>query len=104
MWTLGKHVLQIQVEVFHAVAPAAEHGEDGPYYLAVLIANKLTAKPQVGVDYRGQNMVKFVQDEKYSTKSGDFLRFLLTFAMSLMILLVLICSTKVSEIFDMAKS
>ena len=24
---------------------------------------------------RGQNMVKFVQDEKYSTKSGDFLRF-----------------------------
>ena len=44
-------------------------------YLAVLIANKLTAKPQVGVDYRGQNMVKFVQDEKYSTKSGDFLRF-----------------------------
>ena len=34
----------------------AEHGEDGPNYLAVLIANKLTAKPQVGVDYRGQNM------------------------------------------------
>ena len=29
----------------------AEHGEDGPNYLAVLIANKLTAKP-----YRGQNM------------------------------------------------
>jgi hypothetical protein len=27
------------------------------------------------VDYRGQNMVKFVQDEKYSAKSGDFLRF-----------------------------
>ena len=34
----------------------AEHGEDGPNYLAVLIANKLTAKPQVEVDYRGQNM------------------------------------------------
>ena len=32
--------------------------EEGPYNLAVLIANKLTAKPQVGVDYRGQNMVK----------------------------------------------
>ena len=29
---------------------------------------------------------------------------MLTFAMSLMILLVLICSTKVSEISDMAKS
>ena len=42
---------------------------------ACLRANKLTAKPQVGVDYRGQNMVKFVQDEKYSAKSGDFLRF-----------------------------
>ena len=27
------------------------YGEDGPYNLAVLIANKLTAKPQVGVDY-----------------------------------------------------
>ena len=25
--------------------------------------------------FRGQNTVKFVQDEKYSTKSGDFLRF-----------------------------
>ena len=36
-----------------------------------------TAKPQVGVDYRGQNRVEFVQNEKYSTKSGDFLRFLL---------------------------
>ena len=53
----------------------AKNGEDGPNYLAVLIANKLTAKPQVGVDYRGQNTVKYVQNEKYSAKSGDFLRF-----------------------------
>ena len=75
MRSLGKHVLQIQIEVFHTVAATTEHGEDGPYNLAVLIANKLTAKPQVGVDYRGQNMVKFVQDEKYSAKSADFLRF-----------------------------
>ena len=58
-----------------AIKRKAENGEDGPNYLAVLIANKLTAKPQVGVDYGGQNMVKFVQDEKYSTKSCDFLRF-----------------------------
>ena len=86
------------------VATTAENGEDGPNYLAVLIANKLTAKPQVGVDYRGQNTVKYVQNQKYSAKSGDYLRFLLTFAMSLMILLVLICSTKVSEKSDMAKS
>ena len=34
-----------------------------------------TAKSQVGVDYGGQNRVEFVQDEKYSAKSGDFLRF-----------------------------
>ena len=27
--------------------------------------------------YRGQNTVKSVQDEKYSAKSADFLRFLL---------------------------
>ena len=33
-----------------------------------------------------------------------FSDFMLTFAMSLMILLVLICSTKVSEKFDMTKS
>ena len=77
MRTLGKNVLQIQVEVFHTVATAAEHGEYGPYNLAVLIACQRTAKPQVGVDYRGQNTVKFVQNEKYSAKSGDFLRFLL---------------------------
>ena len=68
---------EIQVEVFHAVATTTENGEDGPNYLAVLIANKLTAKPQVGVDYRGQNTVKFVQNEKYSTKNADYLRFLL---------------------------
>ena len=32
---------------------------------------------QVGVDYRGKNTVKSVQNEKYSAKSADFLRFLL---------------------------
>ena len=73
--TNPKHILQIQVEVFHAVATTAENGEDCPYYLAVLIANKLTAKSQVGVDYRGKNTVKSVQNEKYSSKSADFLRF-----------------------------
>ena len=35
MWTLDKHILQIQVEVFYAVATTAEHGEDGPYNLAL---------------------------------------------------------------------
>ena len=40
---------------------------------------------------------------KYSSKRSDFLRFYCTFAMPLMILLVLICSTKVSEKSDMAK-
>ena len=37
-------------------------------------------------------------------KTMIFSDFMLTFAMSLMILLVLICSTKVSEKSDMAKS
>ena len=59
------------------VAATAENGEDGPYYLAVLIAYQLTAKSQVGVDYRGKNTVKSVQNEKYSAKSADSLRFLL---------------------------
>ena len=40
-----------------------------------LIANQRAAKSQVGVDYRGQNTVKFVQNEKYSAKSADFFRF-----------------------------
>lgn|GEM_PF-5764082 len=44
MRTLGKNVLQIQVEVFHTVTTAAEHGEDGTYDLAVLIANQSAAK------------------------------------------------------------
>ena len=34
---------------------------------------------QVGVDYRGKNTVKSVQNEKYSAKSSDFLRSLLYF-------------------------
>ena len=72
MWTLAKHILQIQVEVFHAVATTAENGEDGSYYLAVLIAYQLTAKSQVGVDYRGKNTVKSVQNEKYSAKITAF--------------------------------
>ena len=45
--------------------------------LTLSVAYQLTAKSQVGVDYRGKNTVKSVQNEKYSTKSGDFLRFLL---------------------------
>ena len=34
-------------------------------------------KSQVGVDYRGKNTVKSVQNEKYSAKNGVFLRLLL---------------------------
>jgi len=46
-------------------------------YLQVGNFSQLTAKSQVGVDYRGKNTVKSVQNEKYSAKSADFLRFLL---------------------------
>ena len=35
MRTLGKHILQIQVEVFHAVAATAEYGKDRTYNLAL---------------------------------------------------------------------
>ena len=104
MRTLGKNVLQIQVEVFHAIAATEEHGEYGPYNLAVLIAYQRTANSQMGVDYRGQNTVKYVQNEKYSTKRVIFSDFCCTFAMSLMILLVLKRSTKVSKNSDMTKS
>ena len=47
------------------------------YGWVCLIAFQRAANSQVGVDYRGQNTVKFVQNEKYSTKGGDLLRFLL---------------------------
>ena len=96
--------LYCRAVLIHLAGTAMNLNRNGSYYLAVLIAYQLTAKSQVGVDYRGQNTVKFVQDAKYSAISADFLGFLLTFAMSLMILLVLICSTKVSEKSDMAKS
>ena len=77
---LGRHSDESEQETLDSVCgldSTAENGEDGPYYLAVLIAYQLTAKSQVGVDYRGKNTVKFVQNEKYSAKSSDFLRFLL---------------------------
>ena len=61
----------------HLAGTAMNLKRNGSYYLAVLIAYQLTAKSQVGVDYRGKNTVKSVQDEKYSAKSADFLRFLL---------------------------
>ena len=44
MRTLGKQVLQIQIEVFFAVATTAEFREDGSYNLAVLIAYQRAAK------------------------------------------------------------
>ena len=37
----------------------------------------MTCPLDPGVDYGGQNTVKYVQDEKYSAKSADFFRFLL---------------------------
>ena len=75
LWLIIGCEVKKDVEVFHAVAPTAEHGEYGTYNLTVLIAYQLTAKSQVEVDYRGKNTVKSVQNEKYSAKSGDFLRF-----------------------------
>ena len=62
------------------VAAPAENGEDGPYYLAVLIAYQLTAKSQVGVDYRGKNTVKSVQNENIPPKALIFSDFCCTFA------------------------
>ena len=53
---------------------------------------------------RRQDRARFVQDEKYSAQSIEFLDFMFTFAMSLMNSLVLNCSTKASDISDMAKS
>ena len=73
---------QLLVKLLLATGQLKEGGEydvDGPYYLAVLIAYQLTAKSQVGVDYRGKNTVKSVQNEKYSAKSSDFLRLYLYF-------------------------
>ena len=55
---------------------------------------KRNAKSQVEVGYRGQNTVKFVQNEKYSTKTLILSDFICTFAMSLMILLDLIASLR----------
>ena len=51
-----------------------------------------------------QSLFSTVQVENIPPKALIFSDFMLTFAMSLMILLVLICSTKVSEKSDMAKS
>ena len=52
-----------------------EHGEYGPYNLTVLIARLSTTNTKVRVYNRGQKPVKFVQNEKYSAKSGDYLSF-----------------------------
>ena len=52
--------------------------EKRPFAKAAVVKNGVFA--YIGgaeVDYRGQNTVKYVQNEKYSAKSADFLRFLL---------------------------
>ena len=64
------------------------------------ISHKHT-KPQLIVNNRTDVTVKFLHHVKNSTERGVFPRFLLIFAMPLMILLVLNCSTKVSEKSDM---
>ena len=45
--------------------------------ISELIANKLTAKPQVGVDYRGQNMVKLSKTKNIPPKVMIFSDFCL---------------------------
>ena len=61
--------------------PLGRHGDESEQKRLVLsrCTDSLSAYCEVlgGVDYRGQNTVKYVQDEKYSAKSADFLRFLL---------------------------
>ena len=57
------------------------------------------------VYHREQNRVEFVQNEKYIAKSSDYLRF---YAYLCHVIdefqLLCFCSTKVSDISDMAKS
>ena len=71
--------LYCRAVLIHLAGTAMKLNRNGSYYLAVLIAYQLTAKSQVGVDYRGKNTVKSVQNVKYSAKSSDFLRFYLYF-------------------------
>ncbi len=71
---------------------------------AVLVAESGAPKPQLAVDYWADVMVKLFHHVKNSNERGDFLRFMLIFAMSKMILLVLNCNTKVCEKSDMVKN
>ena len=101
---LGKRVLQIQVDFFHAVAVTAEHGEDYQDYLVVLITY-LALRSSIWESIIEERMPSNLSKMKnISPKMVFFSDFMLTFAMSLMILLILICSTIVSENSDMTKS
>ena len=73
--------------------------------LAVLIAERCAPKSQDFVDYRTHKKGKMLPHVKYSSKRSDFLRFYAYLCHVIDdFLLLVICSTKVSEKSDMAKS
>ena len=58
-----------------------------PVWSRTLIAFLRAAKSQMEVNHGGKYTVESVQNEKYFTKSGDFLFLLLTFACVIDVLL-----------------
>ncbi len=95
---------QMACHVFDAVTATEVYAHQRACYFAVLVAESGTTKPQLAVNNRTDITVKFLHHVKNSTERRDFLRFNAIFVMPLMILLVLNCSTKISEKSDMAKS
>ena len=90
--------------MYNSPYPAHEQGEEGTDDFAVLVAYGIAADAKCTVYDATQKSVKFVQHEIYSAQSGDFLIFYAIFAMLVEVLLTCFCTTKVSEISDMAKS
>ena len=72
--------------------------------VVVLAACGGAADAQNPVYHIAQKSIEFIQPEIYYAKAVFFSFIIAIFAMSFNFLLLLNCTTKVSEIFDMAKS
>ena len=71
--------------ILHTVASTEVDTWQRTHNLAVLIAERCAPNSQNFVDYQTHKTEKMLTHVKFSSKSNDYLKFLLIFAMSLMI-------------------
>ena len=97
-------ILKDKMVFLHAVAATEVDGEEGAYNLAVLVAEGCAGMPREWSITSRKSASNLSNTKFIPPKAMIFSFFCDIFAMSVGVLLTFNCTTKVSEISDMAKS